>query len=149
MDDLVGLESFDAALELMRTQGVDVVDITDVQDLLGDGFLFLQKDALVNIPMMLLDVKHTWSPSYDAPMVTVRAMTATHKRVKFVDFGTGIRSQLEMFEARAGRSPIGMVIPGLEASQYDVCNDCGRANCQDHADATVTRATTYRLKIGA
>jgi hypothetical protein len=150
MSDLVELDSFDDALAFMQAQGVQVFDVSEVQEFLGDGFLFLQKEALVNVPFLIVDVKHTTSPSYEVPMVTVRAMTATNKRVKFVDFGAGIRNQLDMFETRAGKSPVGMVVSrGLTSSDYQVCTACNTPNCKSHPDAKTVKGETFYLALDA
>lgn len=150
MADLETLESFDDALNFMVDQGIDVKTVSELQEFLGDGFTYVDKSALVNIPFLIMDVKHSFSPSYEVPMVTVRAMTATNKRVKFTDFGTGIRVSLEAFEGRAKRSAVGIIAhKGLTSSDFTVCDDCGTTNCRDHPEAKQTKASTYYLALDA
>lgn len=146
--ELVELQSFDGAIEYLGERGIGVFSATEVEEFLGDGFTFVEKNALVNIPFVILKLDHTMSPSYDVPMTTVRAMTATNKRIKFVDFSTGVHNQLTSFEERSGRSAVGLVAKrGLVASNYDVCEECGHARCSEHPGAKQLKATTFYLAL--
>lgn len=139
LDELVEIGSFDQAVELLTSHGVNLVGSDEIEQYVGDGFDFVNKSALVNIPFVILRDQHRMSPSYDVPMVQIWAMTATNRRVKFVDFGAGFREQLSTYEQRTGRSAIGMVCKhGLEASTYDT---------QD-AGGNDIKATTYRINFG-
>lgn len=148
--ELVELQSWDGAIEFLTDQGIEVFGVDTVEEFLGDGFAYVMKTALVNIPFVVLKVDHSMSPTYDVPMTTIRAMTATNKRVKFVDFSTGVHSEISSFEQRSGKSAVGLLAKGgLAASTYDVCEDCGMSKnrCTEHPDGKTIKATTYRLNL--
>lgn len=148
--ELVELQSWDGAIEFLAEQGVEVFGVDTIEEFLGDGFAYVMKNALVNIPFVVLKVDHTMSPTYDVPMTTIRAMTATNKRVKFVDFSSGVHDEISSFEQRAGRSAVGLLAQGgLSASTYDVCEECGMSKnrCTEHPDGKTIKATTYRLAL--
>lgn len=139
LDELVEIGSFDDAVALLSSKGVELVGSDEVEQFVGDGFDFVNKSTLVNIPFVILRSQERMSPSYDVPMIQVWAMTATNRRVKFVDFGAGFREELSTYTRRTGRSPVGMVCKnGLSASTYDT----------EDAAGNPIKATTYRINFG-
>ena len=138
-DQLAELESFDAALEWLASQDVSLISSDEIEQLVGDGYQYVHKAALVNIPFVILRADHRMSPTYDVPMVTVYAMTATNKRVKFVDFGSGFREQLATYETRTGKPTVGLLVKnGLIANDYRTQDDNGKE----------ITATTFRINFG-
>lgn len=138
-DELAELTSFENALEWLAQQEVGLVTSDEIEQLVGDGFVYVLKPALVNIPFVILRSDTRMSPTYDSPMVTVYAMTATNQRVKFTDFGSGFREQLETYERRTGRSAVGLMCKnGLVGNSYDT---------QDAMGNTI-KATTFRINFG-
>ncbi|MFD9893705.1 hypothetical protein ACFWY9_30535 [Amycolatopsis sp. NPDC059027] len=148
INELTDVKSWDDALTFLQGEGIDVVSASDVEEFLGDGFTYVEKNALINIPFVILQVNRIMSPSYDVPMTTIRAMTATDKKVKFVDFSTGVNEEITSFEERSGRSAVGLVVKrGLRVSEYDVCDECKRAQCTEHPDAKQIKASTFYLNM--
>jgi hypothetical protein len=150
ISELVDLGSFEQALDFLQSEGIAIRNVTEVEDFLGDGFTYVQKNALVNIPFVMLHVQRTMSPSYDVPMTTVRGMTATNKRIKFTDFSSGIHDQITNYETRSGMSAAGLVVSnGLSASEYDACESCGRSvpRCDCDGETKRIKATTYYLSL--
>lgn len=138
LDELVDLGSFEEAVALLNSHGVDIVGSHGIEEFVGDGFDFVDKSALVNIPFVILKYVHRMSPTYDVPMLQVWAMTATNRRVKFVDFGAGFREELSTYEKRSGRSAVGVVLEnGLVANSYDTTDAAGKD----------IKATTYRINF--
>lgn len=138
MEALAELNSFDAAVAYLNAHDIELVTTDDVADLIGDGYSYVDKNALVNIPFVILDVQGGESKTYGVPYVMVKAMTATNKRVKFTDFGAGFRQEIETFESRSGRSAVGMVAKGgLTPSHYTV----------EDVNGKEIQATTYYLNL--
>lgn len=138
-DQLAELESFETALTWLAEQNVGLVTSDEIEQLVGDGFQYVLKAALVNMPFVILRTDHRMSPSWDVPMVTVYAMTATDRRVKFVDFGAGFREQLSTYERRTGKATTGLLCKnGLSANTYDTTDGLGNT----------IKATTYRINFG-
>lgn len=138
MEALAELDSFDAAVAYLNSHDIQLVTTDDVADLLGDGYSYVDKNALVNIPFIIVDVSGGESKTYGVPYVMVKAVTATNRRVKFTDFGAGFRQEIETFESRSGRSAVGMVAKGgLTPSHYTV--EDGKGN--------EINATTYYLNL--
>jgi hypothetical protein len=138
VDALAELTSFDDAVAYLGSAGVGIVSTDEVEDLIGDGFQYVNKNALVNMPFVILEAKQGMSPNYNAPYILVRAMTATNRKVKFIDFGAGFREEIASFERRSGRSAVGIVAKGgLVANTYTTTD----------SDGNDISATTYRLNI--
>jgi hypothetical protein len=139
LDELVEVGSFDDAVALLNSHGVELVGSDGIEEFVGDGFDYVEKAALVNIPFVIMKYVHRMSPTYDVPMVQVWGMTATNRRVKFVDFGTGFREQIATYEKRSGRSAVGLILKnGLVANTYDTQDATGKD----------IKATTYRINFG-
>lgn len=138
-DELAELTSFDNALHWLAEKNVGLVTSDEIEQLVGDGFKYVHKSALVNIPFVIVRCDQRMSPSFDVPMVTVYAVTATDQRVKFVDFGSGFREQVMTYERRTGKSVVGLLCKqGLLGNTYDT---------QDQAGNDI-KATTYRINFG-
>lgn len=138
-DELAELTTFENALEWLASKDVGLVTSDEIEQLVGDGFKYVHKNAMVNMPFVIVRSDTRMSPSYNVPMVTVYAVTATNIRVKFIDFGSGFREQLATYERRTGRSPVGLMCKnGLVANTYDTTDDSGEE----------IKATTYRINFG-
>lgn len=133
----------------LQNQGVEVYDVSDVERFLGDGFVYVEKSELVNVPFLILDVRTGMSPNFTAPYATIRAKTGSGKPVKFVDFSTGVLDMLLSLE-KSGKNPVGMwCSKGLTVSEYDACQQCGHAvsGCQCDVPGPKAKATTYYLGL--
>lgn len=138
-DELAELTTFENALEWLAANDVGVITSDDIETLVGDGFKYVHKNALVNMPFIIIRSDERQSPSYNVPMITVYAMTATNQRVKFIDFGSGFREQLATYERRTGRTPVGLMCKnGLVANTYDTTDEAGEE----------IKATTFRINFG-
>lgn len=130
-NQLRDINSFDAALELMReTYGSDAVQLAS--DALGDGFaLVKEKDSLIGVPLAFI----MWSEtSADAPgslgefgFIAARVITQDGRKLVITDgSGTGINMQLRQFSADNGRSGGLVAKNGLRRSDYTFTDDRGK-----------------------
>jgi hypothetical protein len=146
LETLATAETWEDAIALLQNTGVEVYSADAVESELGDGFTYVEKRSLVNVPFIIMRTSTGWSEAYNTPRVTVHAMTNGNQRIKFVDFSTGVLEQLETLKAH-GREPRGMIVPkGLTESIYDACETCKRA--VTHCECSTpqkTKATTYFL----
>lgn len=97
--------------ELFANQGDLNVRTADEFDA-DDGFLFVDKEAkqqLVGSQFIIVKAQYFESEDYGLG-VTVYAVTNKDNRIKFVDFGTGVRDQLKDAVNEDGSWPEGQII---------------------------------------
>jgi len=100
-DDLLGaIETVDDALALFEQEGIDSLDDY------GAGFQVVDKDTLVNVPMVLIQWVFRYGREFGSAMVVGFGVTKNNERVIFTDGSeTGIRRQLEdVTKARVARN---------------------------------------------
>lgn len=126
-ETLSKINSWEDALALLQSHGVEVTDITDY----GDGFVGVEKDTLVNIPMVVLDYTISYNGEYKddsgnvMPFVVVRAFTSDGRKVRFTDGSTGLCKQVLGFAKRGVKG--GIRCPkGLTVSEYDYIDEKGK-----------------------
>lgn len=106
--------------------------LDQAHEVLGDGFDPIDdKRKLVGVDMVLLQWTFSSSDKYNGEFVTVRAMTADNRKIRFTDGSTGIAAQLrDLTTARekAGHPYPngGLICPGLRVSDYTYTNEKGQ-----------------------
>lgn len=149
LDTLAEIGNWEEAIGFLQSEGVEVFSVQDVEEYLGDGFTYVEKNVLVNVPLVILRVDRRMSPNFDVPFSTIYVMSSTNKRMKFTDFSTGVDQQLSNMLTK-GKSPVGMILDrGLLPSEYDVCDECKRSvsRCECETPGKKTKATTYFLAL--
>lgn len=121
-DDLDAITSMDDALAILAAHGVTPVDAAEI---LADEYAPIAKDALVNVPFMVLDSKTSWGDY--GPFVTCRVILMNGKRFRFSDGSTGIYEQMRMLENKYGmKNAVGLrCMKGLSKSTYTRRDDDG------------------------
>lgn len=118
-DDLSQL-SFANLMDSVQSDATITVRTSDEFDP-DDGFLFVEdKNQLVGSQFVIVKARYFESEEYGLG-VQVKVVTNKDNRVKFVDFGTGIRDQLKDAVTEDGEWPDRQVIlvpNGLVASTY-------------------------------
>lgn len=123
--DITDLKS---AMDIIRmTTGAEVIQASEE---VGDGFDFIersQKDRLVGRPVLFVKWDCTLSSSYTRDNAAIRCVNVwamyeapdgSARKVRFVDFGTGVCQQLWELYGRTGRSA-GLALPrGLRKSEF-------------------------------
>ena len=125
------ITSMEDALALLHGSGVVAQDVTDF----GTGFNVVDKATLVGVPFVALGYRRTIGDH--GPMVVIFAVTKGNEKAIIVDGSTGIREQLDKFEA-AGLVPGGAFKceRGLTRSDYKY---------KDRETGEEKPATTYYL----
>lgn len=119
-DELLGIDSFDAALELAQRE---LGGIAAADQEIGNGFSILdndRKDILVGAPMLLLSWNFNigdFGPFVSA-MVVAKVGGQTLKYV-LNDGSSGIFRQLDEYSNRTGRMGGLIVRKGLRVSEYE------------------------------
>lgn len=139
-DEVVqGFTSIDDAIRYFNSNE----GVVQAGDVLGDGFTITEKEALLNIPLLILD----WSEHLgdSGPYASVRAITSDNRKVRFSDGSTGIYRQLtELFLKGVERGIL--VRTGLTKSDYFVNEKTGEITKTNPGDPKVwKKATTYYL----
>jgi hypothetical protein len=131
-EQLVAIDSFDAAIALAVAEYGDVIDAAD-QPLLGDGFRVATEEdkrtTLASTPLLLLDWRFAPSEHGNGEFVIIHAVARDTNggAIKWIitDGGTGIRDDLQKFTADSGRDGGMLVKGGLRVSDYETDGDTG------------------------
>lgn len=121
-----------ANLQKMAAAGdIDVLDSSALDD--QDGFLFMSPDRkadLVGSPFFIVKAAEGQSKRFDSNFVTVWIVTERGNRLKFVDFGAGVKQQvLPLIDNETHESRPGIAVfcqNGLSESKYDADPETGR-----------------------
>lgn len=108
--------------------GITVGELHDAKDVLGDGYEQVKdKSELLNVPFIIVGYALKASTEYGQGIfVVVRAVTASGRKVFFVDGSTGIRQQIEgmsetLYGGAQSMSDIGIIVrKGLTVSEYTI-----------------------------
>lgn len=117
-NELADLQSFDEAVNLVQKV---VGSIYNAGDVLGDGFVVANKDALIDVKFLILS--YTFSQGDYGPMVVARIMTERNEKLVLVDGSSGIYDQMRQAEEKGFTS--GLLVSGLNKSSYTYEDDNG------------------------
>jgi hypothetical protein len=125
----------DALADIAAFTGGEIIEFQ------GSPYEVVDKESLIDIPMVVLDYKFT-PGKFGEDFVSVVAITENDKRVVFNDGGTGVRAQ---FEHMATQNPrrFGIHLPnGLRKSTYPIDKD-GSPVPYGSPDAAAEASTYY------
>lgn len=122
-DSLRAVRSFE---ELSNLIGSDAANVTNIADVLGDGFSLLnKKERLVDEPFVVLGLRFNLKidhPNQIGDFVSVYVMTRDEKKYIFNDGSTGIYAQADelsdLIAKGQAQLPL-MVRGGLRVSRYE------------------------------
>lgn len=114
----------------LQAAGLSQEDVQQASDVLGDGFAVYTKDgrdALVNVPMLVIDWTFFDSDYKEGEKaVYVRAMTREGKKVAFTDGSSGICATLTKYTQRTGNNTGPILTNGLVKREFDTEDDKGK-----------------------
>lgn len=121
-EDLAAIGSMDDAIALLMANGL--AGVTDISDLIGDGFSLSEKAPLVNVPFLIFDTKIVENGDHGDFSVT-RIVTSDGRKLVITDGGAGIFRQVQQMH---GKGIIGGVLckSGLNVSEYDYTDEKGK-----------------------
>src|SRR5258706_15188677 len=132
---LRSLDSFDAALALV---GETLGYLADASEAMGDGFALLKTDGakatLVGKPIILME----WSfypgdfgDEFAAIRLVAKEPNGSISKYIVNDGSTGVAKMLREYTNDTGRRGGMVVRNGFRASEYDYCEECRSATCED------------------
>ena len=145
-DAALAIRSVDDLMAAVAAEYGNGVEMLDVADVVGDGFVLLdrsQKDRLVSVPFVIVDWRFIDSDKFQRDgkplsFATIRVITDSGQKFRINDGSTGIYQQLKTVTERTGRNQLMKVAGGLTRSDYEV-----------EIDGVVSTAQTYYLNTGA
>lgn len=141
-DDLRTIQNVDDAVKLLKSQGVDLVNIADV---IGTGFELVTEERvkrqLVGVPFVVL----AWGFSLGdyGPFTTLYIVTGKGGKYIVNDGSTGIREQLDAYSAKTGKQQGMIVNHGFRVSDYRIDKETKKPVPANFTGETEPAATFY------
>jgi hypothetical protein len=147
-DAIVAINTFEDALALFANTG----GVASIGNVAGDGYAIVDKELLLNIPLLILDWKDITDPDTLNEYVTIRLITSDGRKCRISDGSTGIAAQLDEIGRRTGILA-GIAVPhGLTKSEYFVDDTTKRPIPKNELDTFTgkkSKAATYYLSTSA
>lgn len=112
-NDFAGIDFVpDTWEQVVEAMGGDVIEFE------GSPYKVVDKDTLVGVPFMIVDIRFSWSEKFDSPFCNVLALTKDNERVVINDGSTGIMEQMKHHLQKTKRKSGIICEGGLRKSEY-------------------------------